>query len=103
MIRCTIFEKQDVTERAEEYGRKLAENGLCTVEKDNDYCLVIKAPARQRFNIFIPGIILQGRELTIYLDDNKGYLHLDEQFINSEYLLAEGGLNPLMSIELMGL
>ena len=96
-----IFEKNEVCNKAEEYGRKLAANGHCTIEKDNNYCIVFKAAARTRFNIFLPGMIITGRELTVYKDGKN--LHLDESFITVEYLLEQGGLHPLMNLEVAAL
>ena len=101
-MNCTIFEKTEVNQKATEYGMKLNEKGLCEIVKDSNYCITFKAPARTRFNIFMPGLILQGKELTVY-KDSEGYLHLDKNEINAEYLLESMGLRALMTIELMDL
>ena len=100
-MRDTIFETNEVSKIAEQIGREEAKAGYCEIVKDNDYCITFKAAARHRWNVHMPGIIINGRELTVF--KNRDYLHVDSSAINAQYVLRKGGLNKLMSIEIVAL
>ena len=65
-----------------------ADTDAYTITRNDEMFFTAKAGARLRFIIYLPGMVLQTREISLKLDDDCNYSYIlhDMGSINVEYL-----------------